>query len=190
MSTETWTRNPDSEISTWWYTDWWRTNNNWQSQKYVELTGSTVEEKTREMLEEYGLHNYGQRKKLSQKAWIKTEFAVCLSRAETSLGKKKKSVHNRFNCGNTDGWKTISAETFEHWFNIFDKSCINGKYIWRKKTLWDLAPRHPGWWCTTDCKYVYASSTDNRMTNMTNCLGMIYDKKIEPSFNFRLQQWE
>ena len=142
------------------------------------------------MLEKFGYNNYNERVKYSKRIWIKTEFAVCLARAETDLWKLIKSNHNLFNCGNNDRWDTIAFTNFEHNFNSLWEICLNNKYLSNKTTLSHLSPNHKESSCKTnpsnECTKVYASSQENWGNNMMNCLSNLYNKNIDMEYKFNL----
>lgn len=92
---------------------------------------------------------------------------------------------------NTDGWSTMTFESLEHGFKALGDLALNGRFLGTKTMLAHLAPNHKLSHCSTNpqsdsaCKYVYASSQENRLNNNINCLSNIYNKQITPEFKFR-----
>ncbi len=137
----------------------------------------------------YG-RDYSLRDDLSNKIWIKTEFAVCLSQAETWMWYEKKSKNNYFNCGNNDRGDTVSYAWLKQSFRDLWYSCLNWTYLWQKQTLSHLSPYHKRSSCYQNnedplCKYAYATSKESRLNNMQNCLSNIHQKQIEVDYEFR-----
>ena len=174
-------------------TSWTRTylyNSNWVAIRQPTLSASTSSLRTDELIRYYG-QDPQVRRQLSQSIWIKPEFAICLSQAETWVGKHFKTKHNWFNVWNTDGWSTMTFESLEHGFKALGDLALNGRFLGTKTMLAHLAPNHKLSHCSapspTDpaCKYVYASSQENRLNNNINCLSNIYNKQITPEFKFR-----
>lgn len=174
-------------------TSWTRTylyNSNWVAIRQPMLTASNPYLRTDELIRYYG-QDPQVRRTLSASIWIKPEFAICLSQAETWVGKHFKTKHNWFNVWNTDGWSTMTFESLEHGFKTLGDLALNGRFLGTKTMLAHLAPNHKLSHCSapspTDpaCKYVYASSQENRLNNNINCLSNIYNKQITPEFKFR-----
>lgn len=168
-------------------------NSFWASQPFIHLDGNTIEERTRSLLESYGRHDYDNRNRLSEQYGYKTEFMVCLARAETSLGKAKKTNHNYFNCGNNDRWDTLTFSSLEHSFAQLNRLCLDGTFLRHKTTLSHLSPNHTESqcymrWDIPQCRYVYASSPENWWNNMRNCLSMIHQEDIDFDYRFRREQ--
>ena len=101
---------------------------------------------------------------------IKPEVILCIARADTDLWRAMKSKNNIGNVGNNDRWDTVEYETMREWiFKIWE--ALNNWYLWNKKWIQDLS-RYGN--CETDCKYIYASSTENWENNVMNCLNFLY----------------
>jgi hypothetical protein len=128
--------------------------------------------------------------KYSKRIWIKTEFAICLAWAESDLGKQLKTNHNYFNVGNKDNGATITFKSDEDAFNALWEIALNWTYLRTKQTLSHLSPNHSDSSCqknwTKECDKVYASSKENWLNNMRNCLSNIYQKQIDADFTFRI----
>ena len=165
-------------------------NSNWVAIRQPLLTASTPTLRTDELIRYYG-QDPVLRRTLSASIWIKPEFAICLSQAETWVGKHFKTKHNWFNVGNTDSGNTMTFESLEHGFKALGDLALNGRFLAAKTTLAHLAPNHKLSHCSTSnptdsaCKYVYASSQENRLNNNINCLSNIYNKQITSEFKFR-----
>ena len=167
-------------------------NSNWVAIRQPELTSSTPDLRTDELIRYYG-QDPQVRRSLSQSIWIKPEFAICLSQAETGVGKHFKTKHNWFNVGNSDSWSTMTFESLEHAFKSLWDLALNWRFLSKKTTLAHLSPNHklshcskPEWFNSDSaCKYVYASSQENRLNNNLSCLSNIYNKQINPDFEFR-----
>lgn len=154
------------------------------------LSALTPAQRTDELIRYYG-HDPAIRRQLSQSIWIKSEFAICLSQAETGVGRHTKSENNLRNCHNNDRGDTKSYDGLLTSFKDLGDSCLNWKYLSKKTNLHHLYPNSPDSHCSkpspTDpsCKYVYASSKfSNR--NLQNCLSNIHNKQIDMDFEFRL----
>ena len=95
--------------------------------------------------------------------------------------------------GNTDSGNTMSFESLEHAFKSLGDLALNWRFLSKKTTLAHLSPNHKLSHCSTPewsakdpaCKYVYASSAENRLNNNLSCLSNIYNKQINPDFKFR-----
>lgn len=101
---------------------------------------------------------------------VKPEVILCIWRADSDLGRALKSKNNIWNVGNNDRWDTVEYATMREWiFKIWE--ALNNWYLGNKQFIQDLS-RY--WNCETDCKYIYASSTENRENNVMNCLNFLY----------------
>jgi len=117
---------------------------------------------------------YGQDPQDFIDAWkeydIKPEVILCIARADTDLWRAMKSKNNIWNVGNNDRWNKVEYSTIREWiFKIWE--ALNNWYLGNKQTIQDLS-RYGN--CETDCKYIYASSTENRENNVMNCLNFLY----------------
>ena len=155
----------------------------------ISLEWDTVEDRATHMLQRYG-YTYWTRDYLAKLHWIKTEFAVCLARTETGLWYATKSQENYFNCGNNDRWDTVDNDWLSDSFNRLMVTCLDWTYLKHKTNLAHLTPNHSESYCqwSSDpkCKYVYASSKENRGNNMRNCLSNIHNEQIDFTYEFRL----
>ena len=93
--------------------------------------------------------------------------------------------------GNTDSWSTMTFESLEHAFKSLGDLALNWRFLSKKTTLAHLSPNHKLSHCSTNpqsdsaCRYVYASSAENRWNNIASCLSNIYNKQITLDFKFR-----
>lgn len=153
------------------------------------LTSKTYDSRLDELIRYYG-QDPAIRRKLSTDINIKPEFTICLSQAETGVGKHLKSEHGYFNCWNNDRGDTLSFNSLQHSFKGLGDLCLNWKYLSAKTNLHHLYPNSPDSYCSTSnsdpiCKYVYWSSKySNR--NLLNCISNIYNKQIDMNYKFRL----
>lgn len=85
----------------------------------------------------------------------------------------------------------MTFESLEHGFKALGDLALNGRFLGTKTMLAHLAPNHKLSHCSTPnptdsaCRYVYASSQENRLNNNLNCLSNIYNKQITSEFKFR-----
>ena len=166
------------------------TNSQWWAIRKFDLSWDTVQQRTKSKLLQYWRSNYVERDTLSKKYGYKTEFLVCLAQTETGIWHQKKTQHNYFNCGNNDRWDTRTFSSLEDSIRALHNICLNWTYLRHKTTLSHLAPNHRDSSCqsewTEQCRYVYASSEENRMNNMRNCLSNIHNTQITTEYSFRL----
>lgn len=105
------------------------------------------------------------------KEWnVKPEVILCIARADTDLGRAMKSKNNIWNVGNNDRWDTVEYVTMRDGIFAIGKALNNG-YLGNKQFIQDLS-RYGN--CENDCKYIYASSTENWENNVMNCLNFLY----------------
>jgi hypothetical protein len=167
-------------------TDWWLLNSEGRSIKYFNLKSEWVYNRTNELLNIYGYTDYSIRHTIAKKQWVKTEVLVCIAWSETWIGKATKSKNNIGNVWNNDRWDTVHLDTLESGINSIAWTISHWTYMKNKSIIWDLYPSHISKPCKNDCKYVYASSKENAMNNVLNCLGMIHNKQIKSDFSYLL----
>lgn len=158
----------------------WRLNKNGYSQRYFELSWDRVE-RMKQLLLVYNRDAdelYPTIKAIGKLNNVYPEVIICIAYADSSLGKHLKTKNNVGNVGNNDRWDTQEYRTAEKWFEAIAIT-LNNKYLKYIYTIDYLSRYH-----NKDGK-IYASSTDNRHNNVTNCLGMIYNKSIPDNFAFR-----
>lgn len=174
--------NNDENLSSSKPVDWWRLNSNWYSQRYVYLSWNTSDDRSVQLLNAYWFDWVGVWaliKKIGDKHSIRPEMFICIMYADSSLWKFLKTTHNYGNVGNNDRWDRVHFETMEQWIDAIARYALNWKYLKHKYTVDYLSPAlgHP--WP------YYATSKENWHINVTNCLWMIHDKKIEDNRHFR-----
>lgn len=167
-------------------------NSQWWAIAKIDLEWNTVQERTESKLLQYWRNNYNERDRLAKKYWYKTEFLVCLAQSETWIWHQKKTQHNYFNCWNNDRWDTITFWSLENSISSLHHICLNGTYLKKKTTLSHLAPNHKDSSCYNNtneerCRFVYASSEENRFNNMRNCLSNIHQNEVKWDYLFRLE---
>lgn len=161
-------------------------NSEGNSIRYFDLNSEWVFNRTNELLWLYGYNNNKVRHKIAKSNWVKTEVVVCIARSETGIWKANKGTNNIGNVGNNDQWDVVHMDSIEEGIANVARTISHGTYMKNKRIIGDLYPRHITKPCKNDCQYVYASSKENAMNNVLNCLGMIYNKKITPDFTYLL----
>lgn len=162
-------------------TTWRRLNANWYSQRYVYLSWNTRDDRAIELLDAYGftwVEVWSSIKTIARIWRVQPEMFVCLSYADSSLGKHLKTAFNWANVGNNDRWDTVSYSNLEQGFNAIGK-VLNNKNLSYIYTI-DYLSRYGN-----KTGMVYATSPDNQFNNMANCLGMIHNKAIPDNRKFR-----
>jgi len=152
----------------------------------LETKNNGVESRTATFLKLYW-HNYNEFK---ENAWnVKVDVLTCIAWSETSLWLANKSSHNIFNCWNNDRWDTKCFNSDWEAIRYTVRYCLNWTYSKHKTTISHLYPNHPDSTCNNNrdewCRYVYASSKDNAMNNVLNCLSLIHNKQIDPDFTIK-----
>lgn len=161
-------------------TDWRRLNKNGYSQRYFSLSGDRTE-RMQQLLTHYWRDAdelYPAIKTIARIHKVYPEVIICIAYADSSLGKHLKTKNNVGNVGNNDRWDRQDYDNIEQWFNAIGK-VLNNKYLSYIYTV-DYLSRYKN-----QTGSIYASSPDNRHNNVTNCLGMIYNKQISDNFAFR-----
>lgn len=166
--------------------EWWLLNSEGNSIRYFNLKSEWVANRTNELLRLYGYTNSSLRHNIAKNQWVKTEMLVCIAWSETWIGKATKSTNNIGNVGNNDRWDTVHLDTLESGINSIAWTISKGTYMKGKSIVWDLYPNHISKPCKNRCDKVYASSKENAMNNVLNCLGMIYNKQITSDFSYLL----
>ena len=167
-----------------WCPDYRRYNKSWWSQKCMSLSKEWTSLRTEELLQKYGLNNYNEREVLWRLHDIKTEVLVCISFADSSIGKYLKSKNNLGNVGNNDRWDTVDYASLLKGMNAIGE-VLNGRYLWQytevRQLAWSANPSWPNY--ATELTNWYRSN--NRITNILNCLSLVNDKKTEWSYSIR-----
>lgn len=157
-----------------------RLNSNGYSQKYIELSWSTRDERAISLLLAYWFTTETRQsiKTIARIRKVQPEIIICISYADSSLGKHLKTQHNYWNVNNNDRGNRQSYDNLEQWFNAIGKA-LNNKYLSYIYTLDYLSRYHNKDW------KVYATSAENHFVNTANCLSMIHNKQIQDDWNFR-----
>lgn len=160
---------------------WWRLNSNGYSQKHLDLTGTTRQERIVSLLNQYGFDwedTWYVLRTIGRIHRIYPETIVCIAYADSSLGRFLKTEHNYGNVGNNDRGDTVSYSNMEQGFNAIAKT-LNNQYLWGYNHINELSRYGNLDWM------VYATSPENWHINVTNCLWMIYDKWVSDDWYFR-----
>lgn len=171
-----------TQVSSWKPTTRWLLNSEGQSIRYFDLKSKWVENRTNELLSIYWYDKHDTRHRIAKNHNVKPEVVVCIAWSETWIGRDTKGNNNIGNVGNNDRWDTVHMDSLEQWINSIARTISKGTYMKGKKHIWDLYPLHVTKPCKNRCDKVYASSKENAMNNVLNCLGMIYNKKIDSDF--------
>lgn len=159
----------------------WRLNSNGYSQRYVELSWNTRDDRAIELLQVYGFDWPQVWLSIKKIAWdwgVYPEAIICIAYADSSLGKFLKTKHNYGNVWNNDRGDTVEYDSIEQGFNAIGK-VLNNKYLSYIYTI-DYLSRYGN-----KTGMVYATSPENQFINMANCLGMIHNKGIPDDWKFR-----
>lgn len=165
----------------------WRLNKDLKAQDYVELKGNTVEERATDLLNKHGAPHSSVWFKTAEAYGIKAEVAICISKADSSLGQELTTANNFGNVWNNDRGDRVHFKTAEEWIAAISKVLV-WKYLLPNKKVWELSngwranlwlPKCWAW------NYCYATSEDNWNVNVLNCLSMIHNKPIDEDFSFR-----
>lgn len=164
-------------------TEWWRLNSNGYSQRYVQLYGDTKNERIISMLQSYGFEDAETEARpairtISRIFQVQPEIIVCIAYADSSLWRFLKTSYNYWNVGNNDRWDTQAFNNMEQGFyHIWE--VLNNSLLGHYSTVNQLSRRG-----NPDGK-IYASSPENWHINVMNCLGMIHNKYVPDTFNYR-----
>ena len=166
-----------------------RVNKNGYAQYVPPLTAGSPASNVKQLLTKYGLWDtYDHRDKMQYKYGVRMTVAVCIAKADTSLGRELKTTNNVANVGNNDRWDRVHYKTIEAGIEAVFRTLSN-RYIGRNKKIWELS----NWWRKVlwlppcwNGNYCFATSSDNRNINLSNCLSEIYKKPIDENFLFRL----
>jgi len=163
-----------------------RVNSNWKAQEVPRLW--TAEDNVLLMLRRYWLANtYDHRVKMQEKYGVKMTVALCIAKADSSLGRELKTTNNIGNVANNDRWNRVHFSTIELWIEAIFKALTN-KYIWKNTKIWELS----NWWRKKlwlpkcwNWNYCYATSEDNWNNNILNCIDSLYKIPKDENFLFR-----
>ena len=162
-------------------TNWWRLNSNGYSQRYIHLTWNNKDDRVTQLLQTYGFEweEWNGIKTIARIHRIQPEMFVCIMYADSSIWRFLKTKHNYGNVWNNDRGDTKAFETFEQWVDAIWRYALNWTYLKDKYTLDYLTPAFWKSWP------YYATSPENRHINVTNCLWMIHNKRIDDNWSFR-----
>ena len=169
-----------------------RTNSEGKRHKLYNLQGLTVEQRTKSLLQKFGIGNtYDSWNKYGKEAGIKPELAVCIAFADTSLWQALKTDNNIGNIWNNDRGDRVAFDSIDSGIKaIF--TTLNNQYLKQYDTLWMLSQGGrtilQAKWCWEAGEYCYATSEENWNVNVVNCLNLLYwnDVQIDENFIFRL----
>lgn len=167
-------------------TDWRLLNSEGKSIRYFDLKSEWVYNRTNELLSIYWYKNHKIRHSIPKQHWVKPEVLVCIAWSETGIGRANKSTNNIGNVGNNDRGDVVHLSSLEQGINSVARTISKWTYMRWKRYIGDLYPHHISKPCKHRCDKVYASSKENAMNNVLNCLGMIYNQKIESDFIYLL----
>lgn len=157
----------------------WLCNSNWQAQDMPDLKSRTREERMRELLTYYNKeYLYDTFFQWGKMFWVYPELAICIAKADTTLGRHMKTKNNLGNVGNTDSWKTREFDSEYKAIRAIYQVLTN-RNLWHYTELWQLSRKHNKDWL------VYATSEENWHNNVTNCMWVIRGETIDEHFPFR-----
>jgi len=158
----------------------WYCNINWLSQDIPELSETTKEWRTKELLSWYWKdYLYQDLKELGIKYKIDEAVVVCIAKADSNLWKQLKTKNNFGNVGNTDSWATRSFATETEGFEAIFQT-LNNKYLGSYEYIRQLDGYHNDHW------YIYATSkSGSRGANVWNCLSVLNWYTIDGGYQFR-----
>ncbi len=172
---------PSDEIITTKPTDRWLLNENGKSQKYTDLQWKGRDARAIELLNDYwqsGAAVWSTFIHTARIHQVYPEVLLCITYADTSIGKHLKTPFNWGNVGNNDRGDKVWFKNIEQGINAI-WWVLNWSYLKWKQTIWDLSPYS---WGTAP---FYATSTSSWEVNVLNCMWMIHNKKITWDFSFR-----
>jgi len=169
----------------------------WSRKPIPAIKGLTTEERAKEWLISQGSTNVKTSLPIWQKFWqeYKIDYTVplCISWADSSLGKALKSKNNLSNYWNNDRWDVKHFDSVEEWIRITFWALSHGKYMSWHETIATLSGewRIREWlpWCSEEKDYrkkCWATSTQAWSSNVLNCMSAIKDKQVKEDYNFRL----
>jgi hypothetical protein len=184
QETTTSKKDPNLSDATSWCPDYRRFNKDWVSQRCLTLSSVWVSLRTEELLKDYWLNNYNEREVMWRLHNIKTEVLVCITYADTSIGKYMKSNNNIGNVGNNDRWQTVDYASLLKGIDAIGR-VLNNKYLWQREELRQLAgSTNPSWpnYATELTNWV---RQQNWIINVQNCLSLIHDTKQDGWYKIR-----
>ena len=158
-----------------------RLNSNGYSQKYIELSWATRDERAISLLEAYWFdkETWNTIKVIARIHKVYPEMILAIAYADSSMWKFLRGKNNFGNYAHYDSVNNhVDFDTMEAWFNAIGVALTN-RYLWKYTTVDQLSRRG------NKTGMVYATSTENRHINCMNFLSMVYDKKVSDQWKFR-----
>jgi hypothetical protein len=157
----------------------WRCNDQWLAQDVPDLQETDRIERMKEMLrtydKEYLFETFYWWGKMF---WVYPELAICIAKADTTLGRHTKSANNLGNVGNNDRWNTVAFDDEYKAIKAIYQT-LNNQYLGNYQYVADLSRKF-----NKDGK-VYATSPDNWHNNVMNCMSVIRWETVSDYFAFR-----
>ena len=127
----------------------------------------------KQLLSAYGKDNYATRETVGQIHRVYPEVLICIAYADSSLGRFLKTDNNFGNAGNNDRGDTKSFVNPAQGIDAIASVGLESTYLRSRQSVMELSPYggKPGPY--------YATSPENWGVNVLNCLGMVYDKKVD-----------
>lgn len=176
----------DSELHNCKHWDWeiyrgvkWRCNSEWYAQDIPDLQWATREERMKELLTYYGKdYLYETFFWWGKMFWVYPELAICIAKADTTLGKYTKSTNNLWNVWNNDRWDTVVFDSEYKAIKAIYQT-LNNQYLWGYQYIAELSRKFNKDW------KIYASSQENWHNNVVNCMSVIRWETVSDRFAFR-----
>lgn len=157
----------------------WRCNADGLAQDMPDLQGSTREERMRELLAYYGKEYLYETFFYGGKMFgVYPELAICIAKADTSLGRFTKSQNNLGNVGNNDRWDIVNFDSEYKAVKAIYQT-LNNQHLWGYQYVAELSRKF------NKTGKIYAWSEDNWHNNVTNCMSVIRGETIDDWFAFR-----
>ena len=132
------------------------------------MDGWKTEDRMWSLLDKYSLsEEYGSFVSAGKKYNVLPEFIVCISYADSDLGKALLTRNNIGNVGNNDRGNKVHYKSIEDGIMAIGK-VLNNKYLSHKQSIGSLSVGGGG-----SAPY-YATSTENWNANVLNCMNMVH----------------
>lgn len=169
----------------------------WGRKPIPPLTGLTTQERAKEWLISQGSTSIKHSLPVWERFWqeYKMDYTLplCISWADSSLGKALKSKNNLSNYWNNDRGDVRHFDSVEEWIRITFWALAHWKYMSGHEIIGTLSGegRKIMWlpWCNEEKDYrkkCWATSMVVHSTNVVNCMSAIHNKQIDESFEFRI----
>ena len=157
----------------------WLCNWEGEAQDIPNLEGNSREERMRELLRSYWKeYLYETFFYWGKMFGVYPELAICIAKADTSLGRQTKSANNLGNVWNNDRGNTVEFDDEYKAVKAIYQT-LNNQYLWGYQYLWELSRKYNADWM------VYATSPENWHNNVANCMGVIRGETVTEHFAFR-----